>query len=222
MLLQPSPLICPHLPDSQMTLPAHRPSTDLSRTFKSCHASGWLAAVFLACMPVMAQTGFTSKGDAASEPFKLSSPMPGVAPATPGSGEGAGVHSPLSTYKPLKARDDVVSWQVLTDVKTVIAKRKINVEFGATVRALDGKTIRVQGFMMPLDPGKRQKRFLVVSVPPSCPFCTPGGPESMLDIRPVKPVNYQDDAIVVEGRLEILGNDHDGFYYRLHEARPVP
>ena len=97
------------------------------------------------------------------------------------SGQGAGVHSPLSPFAPLPKRDDVMAWSLLTDVTTRIEKKRIVPVYSAEVKALDQKKQRLQGFMMPLDPGEQQRHFLLSSVPLTCSFCTPGGPESMVE-----------------------------------------
>ncbi len=160
----------------------------------------------------------------------LSSPMgPGLAPApvagsSGGSasnipdGEGAGVHSPLSPFAPLKPRSDVVAWSVLTDVKTKIQDRRIVPIYPRAVTALNQKKIRIQGFMMPLGPGEQQRHFLLSSVPLTCSFCTPGGPESMVEVRTIKPVKYSLEAVVVEGKFHVLERDPYGLYYRFTEA----
>lgn len=147
----------------------------------------------------------------------LSSPMGTGTTALP-HGQGAGVHSPLSPFAPIKPRPDVVAWSVLTDVKTVLQNRRIVPVYPDLVKALDQKKIRLQGFMMPLGPGEQQRHFLLASVPLTCPFCTPGGPESMVEVRTMQPVKYSLEAVVVEGRFHVLENDPYGLYYRFTEA----
>lgn len=147
----------------------------------------------------------------------LSSPM-GTATAMLPHGQGAGVHSPLSPYAPIKPRSDVVAWSVLTDVKTVLQNKRIVPVYPAAVKALNQKKIRLQGFMMPLGPGEQQRHFLLASVPLTCAFCTPGGPESMVEVRTVQPVKYSQNAVVVEGRFHVLQNDPYGIYYRFTDA----
>lgn len=145
-----------------------------------------------------------------------------AAPAAPASplphGQGAGVHSPLSPFAPLPQRRDVVPWSVLTDIGTRIENRRIVPVYPAAVRRLDQKTQRIQGFMMPLEPGEQQRHFLLSSVPLTCSFCTPGGPESMVEVRTRSPVRYSQGAVVVEGRFHVLRNDPYGLYYRITEA----
>jgi hypothetical protein len=156
----------------------------------------------------------------------LSPPLPPAdqVPDAPGhgsvlpSGEGAGVHSPLSPFAPLPKRDDVLAWSLLTDVTTRIENKRIVPVYSAGVKALNQKKQRLQGFMMPLDPGEVQRHFLLSSVPLTCSFCTPGGPESMVEVRTKVPVKYSLGAVVVEGTFHVLPSDPFGFYYRFTDA----
>ncbi|MDR7093808.1 DUF3299 domain-containing protein [Hydrogenophaga laconesensis] len=152
----------------------------------------------------------------------LSSPVPpGTSPTQPAGlphGQGAGVHSPLSPFAPLARRDDVVAWSTLTDVTTKVEKKRIVPVYPAPVAELNQKKLRLQGFMMPLEPGENQRHFLLASVPLTCGFCTPGGPESMVEVRASKPVKYKLEAVVVEGTFHVLQNDPYGLYYRITGA----
>jgi uncharacterized protein len=147
---------------------------------------------------------------------QISSPVAG-APA----GTGAGVHSPNSPIAPLPARADVLPWSLLTDVKTKNVKGSISPVFNASQMALNQRVQRVQGFMMPLDPGEKHSHFLLSSVPLSCGFCTPGGPESMVEVKSRVPVRYSIEPVVVEGHFQVLVNDPFGIYYRMADASPV-
>lgn len=133
-------------------------------------------------------------------------------------GTGPGVHDPNSPFAPLPERADVVPWSTLTTVKTKVVKNRILPEFTAPVLALNRKTQRVQGFMMPLEPGEKQRHFLLTSVPMSCSFCLPGGPESMVEVRTKTPIRYSLEPVVVEGEFAVLADDPQGLYYRITDA----
>jgi hypothetical protein len=148
---------------------------------------------------------------------QLSSPIEGGLPG----GTGAGVHSPNSPIAPLPQRGDVLPWSMLSDVKTKSVKNRLLPVFPAPVAALNQKTQRIQGFMMPLDPGEKQKHFLLSSVPMSCSFCTPGGPESMVEVTTKTPVKYSLEPVVVEGKFAVLSDDPYGLYYRMVDAVSV-
>ena len=136
-------------------------------------------------------------------------------------GQGPGVHGANSPFPPLAARDDVVPWSVLSAVKTRAEGNKLLPAFEKTQLALNQKTQRIQGFMMPLEPGEKQRHFLLSSVPLTCSFCLAGGPESMVEIRTRTPVKYSTEPLVVEGRFFVLNDDSHGLYYRMTDAVSV-
>jgi hypothetical protein len=113
-----------------------------------------------------------------------------------------------------------VPWQILQQAKTVQkADRKFGPLFTAEIRQLDKQQVKLYGFMMPLDQTAKQKRFLLASFPPHCPFCLPGGPESMVEVLADKPIEFTYEPIVVAGRMAVL--DDDVVYYRLTNASAV-
>lgn len=136
-------------------------------------------------------------------------------------GQGAGIHGANSPFPQLSARADVVPWSVLTAVKTRNEKNRILPVFNMNQLALNQKTQRIQGFMMPLDPGEKQRHFLLSSVPLTCAFCMPGGPESMVEVKTKTPVRYSLEPVVVEGHFLVLIDDPFGLYYRITDASSI-
>ena len=113
-----------------------------------------------------------------------------------------------------------VPWQVLQEAKTVQrADKKFGPVFTREIRNLDKQQVRIYGFMMPLEQTRMQKRFLIASFPPHCPFCMPGGPESMVEVLADNPIEFTYEPIVVSGRLAVL--EDDVVYYRLTHANAV-
>lgn len=142
------------------------------------------------------------------------------APVVP-QGTGPGVHSPNSPFAPLPQRTDVIPWSLLTTVNTRTEKNKILPVFNKEQLALNQKPQRIQGFMMPLEPGEKQTHFLLSSVPLTCSFCVPGGPESMVEVKTRNAVRYTMDPVVVEGKFATLTDDPYGLYYRVTDAVAV-
>jgi hypothetical protein len=87
--------------------------------------------------------------------------------------------------------------------------------------ALDRTEVKVQGFMIPLDIGDKQRRFLISAVPPHCQFCLPAGPESLIEVEAKTPVNYTFDPVVISGRFSVVKDDPSGVLYRLTGAARV-
>lgn len=72
---------------------------------------------------------------------------------------GAGHFSANSPFAPIEERSDVLPWSVLTNVKTKVEKNAVVPVYPNSVIALDQKSQRVQGYMMPLDPARSKSTF---------------------------------------------------------------
>jgi uncharacterized protein len=130
-------------------------------------------------------------------------------------GQGPGYHDPRSPFAPLQEREGILTWELLSSVTTKAEKTKLTPVFPAKVLALDKRKVKVQGFMMPLEPGDKQHHFLLSSVPTSCNFCVPAGPEGLIEVRTKQAVRYSLEPVVVEGILAVLNDDPYGMYYRV-------
>ena len=125
---------------------------------------------------------------------------------------------PNAAVKPLEERKDVVSWKTFAQVELVKQKDRYVPQFSSNVAALDKKSVKVQGFMMPLEMGEKQSHFVLSSMPTTCAFCLPGGPEAMVEIKMKTPVKYTFDPLVVSGKLAVLKDDPTGIFYRIVDA----
>jgi hypothetical protein len=115
----------------------------------------------------------------------------------------------------------VVSWNTLAKVKQIKTKDRILPEFTKEVTALNDKEVKLQGFMMPLEPGEKQKHFLISVSPQSCAFCLPAGPEGVVEVKSKVPVKYTFEPVIVSGKMSVLKDDPMGLYYRLTDATPA-
>ncbi len=112
----------------------------------------------------------------------------------------------------------VVSWKTLAQVEAVKVKDRFVPQFSNNIIKLDKTEVRLQGFMMPLDIGENQKRFILTAVPPSCAFCMPAGPDALVMVQAKSPVKYGFEPVVISGKLIVLKDDPMGLYYRLDDA----
>jgi hypothetical protein len=115
----------------------------------------------------------------------------------------------------------VVSWRTLAQVQPVKQNGKMVAEFSKEILGLDKKDVRVQGFIIPLDMGDKQKRFLLSAVPPHCPFCLPAGPDAVVEVVAKTPVKYGFEPIVVAGKFAVIKDDPNGVLYRLTDAEAI-
>lgn len=114
----------------------------------------------------------------------------------------------------------VVSWKKLAQVQIEPGAQQVP-RFEPEVARLDAQQVKLQGFMLPLEVGEKHKRFILAALPPSCSFCLPGGPESVVEVVAREPIKFTNEPLVVAGRFSVLKSDPLGLYYRLTEARPA-
>jgi hypothetical protein len=121
----------------------------------------------------------------------------------------------------LPARSDVVSWKTLSQVEPQKENNKIVPLFAKEILVLDKKDVKIQGFMVPIEPEAKHKHFVLSAVPPSCPFCMPAGPEAMVEIRLKDGIDFDLNPIVVSGRFSVRNDDPRGVFYTLTDGVPV-
>ena len=117
---------------------------------------------------------------------------------------------------PLPEVEGTVGWDTLRGVELVFDGPDMLPEYSAEVRALDGETIAMVGFMLPLDPSGA--RVLLSQYAPHCPFCMTAGPESFVELEYEEPIALGLDPIVVEGRFEAIDGAWNGYYYRMTDT----
>ncbi len=119
--------------------------------------------------------------------------------------------------------EGVVSWDLLTTSTLGYDARfdELRPVFPPAVQELAGTRVKIVGFNIPLDSSGR--RILLSLISPSCPFCLPGGPETMVEVEALETIDAVLEPIVLEGTFELIG---DGvwtgrYFYRLTGARRV-
>jgi hypothetical protein len=120
--------------------------------------------------------------------------------------------------KPLPDVKGVVSWSTLAQVQQVKVKDRVVPQYADGVLKLSGTEVKLQGFMMPLEMGDKQKQFVLTAMPQSCAFCLPGGPEQLVLVEAKAPVKYTMEPVILSGKLAVLKDDPNGLYYRLDNA----
>ncbi len=130
-------------------------------------------------------------------------------------------------WKPAATPKGGVSWKTLEatsettrrDEQGYILSKPL---FTPTVKKLDGKRIKVAGWMMPLDNGSTQTRFVLLGYPPGCPFHFHAAPNQFIEVIADTPFKTDEvNAHTVSGVLELTGYDESGIFYRLKAAKPA-
>jgi uncharacterized protein len=129
-----------------------------------------------------------------------------------------GAPIPPEAFQPLPEIKGVVSWKTLAQVQPVKVKDRVVPQYADGVLKLNATEVKLQGFMMPLEMGDRQKQFVLTAMPQTCAFCLPGGPEQLVLVQAKAPVKYTMEPVLLSGKLAVLKDDPNGLYYRLDDA----
>jgi len=121
--------------------------------------------------------------------------------------------------------DGAISWDLLGDVEEEVevidGMSHMRPIFPEGVKELDGQTVRIKGFIYPMQNQERMEEFLFTALPPSCPYCLPAGAGYIIETKAKDPIRFSWDAMLLEGELKVMEDDPYGLFYRLNNARPV-
>lgn len=123
---------------------------------------------------------------------------------------------------------EFVDWSIFADVRfeetydDATGLSLLNATFGEYLQDLDGKTVSVRGFMIPLDPFGTS---YVLSQNPnsSCFFCGGAGPETIVGLllKPQAVRRYETDEYrTFKGTLQLNKLNDKHFTYMLIDAEP--
>lgn len=94
--------------------------------------------------------------------------------------------------------------------------------FTPAVRALQGKSVTLPGYMVPFENGIKGSHFMVSSMPlNACFFCGVGGPESVIEVHTKEPVTFNEKPIEIKGVLKLNDKDPEKMIYILEQAEVV-
>jgi len=87
------------------------------------------------------------------------------------------------------------------------------------VKKLSGSTVRIRGFMIPMDQADSVTQFALVADLFACCFGQPPQVQHTViaNCPPGKAVSYYPDELVVEGKLKVEEKKEDGFIVSLFE-----
>lgn len=94
--------------------------------------------------------------------------------------------------------------------------------FSKDIKALNGKEVTVKGFIIPVEGYKGHKEFILSAFPYSmCFFCGGAGPESVMEVVAIEPIEYSSEAVTIKGKLALNTDDVNKLMYSLSGAKLV-
>ncbi len=91
--------------------------------------------------------------------------------------------------------------------------------FSPEIKKLEGKTIQLKGYIIPVEGYRSHKEFIFSAFPYNmCFFCGGAGPETVMEVKTIHPVKYTTEPITLKGTLRLNDKDINRLMYWLEEA----
>lgn len=132
----------------------------------------------------------------------------------------------FSLLQPLHAQDNM--WKTLSKITykkeyDEMLGFKIDVPvFSQDVQKLEGRTVTIRGYIIPVEGYKSHKEFIFSAYPYSmCFFCGGAGPETVMEVRAKSPVPFSAEPITIKGVLSLNATDINRLMYALTDVEKV-
>jgi hypothetical protein len=86
------------------------------------------------------------------------------------------------------------------------------------VKALDGKTITVKGFVLPMDGSDRTQHFLISRNTPVCMYCPPGQPNEVVEVQAKRPIAWTNKVVAITGKLSLINDGEQALFFRIEDG----
>ena len=94
--------------------------------------------------------------------------------------------------------------------------------FSKELQDLEGKTVTLKGYIIPVEGYKSHKEFIFSAYPYNmCFFCGGAGPETVVEVKAKSAVPFTADPITIRGKLSLNATDVNTLMYSLREVEKV-
>lgn len=91
--------------------------------------------------------------------------------------------------------------------------------FSDAIKNMEGKTITVKGYIIPVEGYKSHKEFIFSAFPYSmCFFCGGAGPETVMEVSAKEAIKYTTEQITLTGTLRLNSDDINRLMFKIDHA----
>src|SRR5690554_3761767 len=127
----------------------------------------------------------------------------------------------LVDHKPLMNR----VWETFDQLMYKVTERDgqpiYTPHFPESLRRLDGKTVSLPGYMVPIEPGRRHSVFLLSVLPIyQCMFCGQNGIPPMVEVSTAggEKIPFSETPLSIRGEVYLNGSDESRAELQIREA----
>ena len=117
-------------------------------------------------------------------------------------------------------RADDERWTALqsASVAADTEKGEYRATFNAALQRMDGRPIRLSGYMLPVETSTAQQHFVITRRSTGCPFCAPPDLTEAVEIFLTAPIRYSSEPVTVVGRFRLVSHSEAGLFYCIDGA----
>lgn len=91
--------------------------------------------------------------------------------------------------------------------------------FSDAIKALEGQEVEVKGYIIPVEGYVSHREFILSAFPYNmCFFCGGAGPETVMEVVAIDPIEYDADQIKLRGKLKLNADDINRLMFLLEDA----
>ena len=92
--------------------------------------------------------------------------------------------------------------------------------FADAIQVLEDKEVTVKGYIIPVEGYKSNTEFIFSAYPYNmCFFCGGAGPETVMEVESLEPIEYTAEQVTLKGRLKLNPDDINRLMYLLVDAK---
>jgi len=117
-----------------------------------------------------------------------------------------------------QVRDEL--WAKLVKCKLDYNEEKgtYSIHLTPEVKALDGKSITVRGFVLPMDGSDRTQHFLISRNTPVCMYCPPGQPNEVVEVETKRALAWTNKVVAVTGKLRLINDGEQALFFKIENG----
>ena len=94
--------------------------------------------------------------------------------------------------------------------------------FSKQIQAMEGQTVEVKGYIIPIEGYKSHKEFMFSAFPYNmCFFCGGAGPETVMEVAAIETIEYSAEQIRIKGKLVLNDDDINRMMYILEDVELI-
>lgn len=111
-------------------------------------------------------------------------------------------------------------WETLAKSKVSFSTKTGNfsIALPPDVKALEGQTVTVSGFVLPMDGSDHTKHFLLTKNTPVCMFCPPGEPNEVVEVVSPQSIPWTNKMVSVTGKMDLINNGEKALFFKIAAA----